>query len=162
MHACGTSFIHSNVEKGGEPVIERIDVTYQGNLRCEAEMPSTGARVLIDVPTQYGGSGESFSGTDMLAAGLGGCLMGVIAAVMRRRELDMEGAKITVLKEMAEVGSTRRITRMDVAIHMPHDAPPDVRKAVERSLHACPVHNSLNPDIEMTFKFEWGSRADSP
>ena len=45
----------------------RIDVVYQGDLRCEATHEPSGRTLLTDAPVDNHGKGESFSPTDLVA-----------------------------------------------------------------------------------------------
>ena len=45
----------------------RIDVVYQGDLRCSATHAPSGETLVTDAPVDNHGKGESFSPTDLVA-----------------------------------------------------------------------------------------------
>lgn len=78
-------------------------------------------------------------------------IMGIKA---RDKDIDMEGATVEVLKTMAS--NPRRIARLDIKMTMP-DKPFSDRdkKILEQSAKACPVGNSLHPDVEVVADIIW-------
>ncbi len=48
-----------------------IDLTYRGDLRCEAVHGPSGSRLFTDAPVDNHGKGESFSPTDLVATASG-------------------------------------------------------------------------------------------
>lgn len=78
-------------------------------------------------------------------------VMGIVA---RRKELDLEGMKITVRKHMAK-DTPRRISKIELEIDMPLPADHPERRMLESTGMGCPVHHSLNPDIEVVIDWRW-------
>jgi putative redox protein len=79
-------------------------------------------------------------------------MMGIMA---RTLNIDIAGARATVEKEMTAT-TPRRIQRLTVRIHVPHNLSPEDREKLERAARTCPVHKSLHPDIETSIEFTWG------
>jgi putative redox protein len=50
-------------------------------------------------------------------------------------------------------GEPRRIARLPVEIHLPASLPPADRQKLERAAHTCPVHRSLQADVEKDVRF---------
>lgn len=132
----------------------RIDLTYLGNLRCEARHGPSGAVLSTDAPKDNEGKGESFSPTDLVATALSACMMTIMGIAARRHGIRLEGAKASVEKGMA-ADPERRIGRLAVAFDMPAGISPQNRKLLERAAHACPVHKSLDPRIEKPIEFRY-------
>ena len=59
-----------------------IDIRYLGQLRCEATHGPSGTKLITDAPVDNMGKGESFSPTDLVATGLGVCMM-TLMGIMR-------------------------------------------------------------------------------
>jgi putative redox protein len=78
--------------------------------------------------------------------------MGILA---RTLQIDMSGATATVDKEMTSA-PPRRIERLTVKIQMPAGISEENQVKLERAAHACPVHKSLHPDVELPISFTWG------
>jgi len=133
----------------------QIDITYQGDLRCQAKHAPSGTTLLTDAPVDNMGKGESFSPTDLVATALGTCMLTTMGIVAQRKNIDISGSSVSVTKEMV-ADPTRRIGRLTVTIHVPHDHNEDDRKRLEHAAHSCPVHKSLGADVEKPVTFKWG------
>lgn len=135
-----------------------VRIEYEGNLHCSVVHEPSGAIFVTDAPKDNQGLGESFSPTDLVAAALGGCMMTVMGIMARAIEVDITGASVVVVKEMAP-NPPRRIGRLAVTIRMPRRFDDDTMKKLERAAHTCPVKKSLDPDIELPVEFIWGDSA---
>src|ERR1051325_1699972 len=78
----------------------QIDITYQGQLRCQSTHQPSGTKVLTDAPVDNMGKGESFSPTDMVATALGTCMLTTMGIVAQRKNIDISGSTVSVTKEM--------------------------------------------------------------
>jgi len=132
-----------------------IQLAYEGDLHCRAVHEPSGTVLSTDAPKDNQGRGESFSPTDLVAAGLGACILTILGIYARTRGIDLSGTTATVQKEMTST-PVRRISRLAVAIHVPHSVGPEDRIKIERAAHTCPVHQSLHPEIEKPIEFTWG------
>ena len=99
----------------------QIDLTYLGDLRCEAVHAPSGQKLTTDAPVDNEGRGESFSPTDLLATSLGACMMTIMGIVARRHEIDLAGTRIQVLKGMS-ADLPRRVARLEVVFTIPYPA----------------------------------------
>ena len=133
----------------------QINIAYQGELRCEAEHAPSGTKIYTDAPVDNNGKGESFSPTDLVATGLGACMLTVMGIAAERLKLDLSGAKVTVVKEMA-TSPVRRIGKLTVVITIPNRFDASTKEKLEKFAHTCPVHKSLHPDVVTPIKFIWG------
>lgn len=132
-----------------------IQLEYQGDLHCKATHGPSGMELATDAPKDNQGRGESFSPTDLVATALGSCMLTIMGIAARTQNIDISGAKATVEKEMTAT-PPRRIERLAVRIHVPHAPSAADREKLERAAHACPVHKSLHPDVQIPIKFTWG------
>jgi putative redox protein len=131
-----------------------VTVRYLGDLHCEATHGPSGQTLLTDAPVDNQGKGEFFSPTDLVGTALATCILTIMGILARRNGWDLSGTTATVTKEMA-TAPVRRIGRLTVRIHIPHDLPPDARQKLEAGAHTCPVHKSLHPDIEAPLLFAY-------
>jgi putative redox protein len=131
-----------------------IDVEYLGDLHCRALHGPSQSTLTTDARVDNGGKGELFSPTDLVATGLGSCMLTVIGLVARRKQLDIGGARVHVTKEMTSSG-TRRIGRLTAVITLPPTLAlsPENRALIEKAAHACPVRQSLHPDVAVEIRF---------
>lgn len=130
----------------------KISAEYQGDLRCKATHGPSGKILVTDAPVDNHGKGESFSPSDLVATALGTCMMTVMGIVAERNQIPYEGVCVEVNKEMSST-APRRISRLQVRLTMPTGLSAEQRTKLENTAHACPVHRSLNPDIEMDLEF---------
>lgn len=135
----------------------RIDITYDGDLRCRAVHAPSGRTLDTDAPVDNHGRGESFSPTDLLATSLGACMMTVMGILARERGFDLDGATVRVEKMMSP--PPRRVCRLDVEIAVPARSAAGIddagRAALEERANTCPVRLSLLPAIEVPLRFVW-------
>jgi putative redox protein len=137
-------------------IVVEIDITYEGALRCAAVHGPSGSTFTTDAPRDNMGKGESFSPTDLVATALGTCMMTVMGIAANRLGVDLAGSKVRVVKEMAGA-PVRKIARLRVEIAVSRDIAPDHRRQLEAAAHACPVHESLHPDVDVPVTFAWGN-----
>ncbi len=130
----------------------QIDVTYRGELRCEATHEPTGTSLLTDAPLDNEGKGESFSPTDLVATALGACIPTIMGIIARRDGIDLTGLRVTVIKEMS-TDRPRRIARLATRVFMPAGLTDQQRSKLEKAAHTCPVHQTLQGKVEMPIEF---------
>ena len=133
----------------------RIQMEYQGDLRCTSVHTPSKTELATDAPVDNQGRGESFSPTDLIATSLGTCILTTMGIVARTLNFDLAGASATVDKEMSST-PPRKISRLTVAIRMPRTTSPENQQRLENAAQACPVKRSLHPDIETPIEFVWG------
>jgi len=129
-----------------------IEVDYTGNKKCRLTHQE-GAVITTDAPKDIGGDASAFSPTDLVAAGLASCILTTIAMFAERHGVDITGSKAHVVKEMNL--SPRRIGRLPVLVTLPASTPEDLRPALERAGHLCPVHASLHPDVDSPIEYKY-------
>ena len=132
----------------------QIDIVYQGALRCRATHGPSKQTLETDAPLDNGGKGAAFSPTDLVATAMGTCMATIIGIVARRNQLDIEGLKIQVLKEMV-ADPVRRIGALHARLVFPpgKQYSPADRAKLETAAKACPVKQSLHPDVKTPIEF---------
>ena len=131
-----------------------INLVYRGDLRCHATHGPSGSTLISDAPVDNHGKGESFSPTDLVATGLGACMMTIMGIVAKRDGIALEGATIAVEKHMT-AAPPRRIAKLAAVFGMPAGISADNRAKLERAAHTCPVALSLHPDITVDARFSY-------
>lgn len=133
-----------------------IHIVYEGQLHCSARHGPSGKTLATDAPVDNGGQGASFSPTDLVATALGTCLVTIMGLVAQRNNLDIAGATVHVVKEMAQA-PLRRIAALQVTIRVPKEKGAKLtaadRQKMEKAALTCPVHASLHPEIQAPVKF---------
>jgi putative redox protein len=133
----------------------QIQISYLGDLRCQAIHGPSGVTLNTDAPKDNMGKGESFSPTDLVATALGTCMLTIMGITAQRHAIDLTGARVTVGKEMTAV-PIRRIGRLTVDIHVPIEPTEENKTRLINAAHTCPVHKSLHPDVDAPVNFRWG------
>ena len=132
----------------------KIDIRYQGGLRCAATHGPSGQKLQTDAPVDNHGRGESFSPTDLVAAALGACMATIMGIVADRHQIDLRGMEVEVTKEMSSE-APRRIAKLTTTIKVPLAADHPQRALLENAALTCPVHKSLSSEMEKPIEFDW-------
>lgn len=129
-------------------------VTYESNLRTTCLHLQSGSVFETDAPTDNKGKGERFSPTDLIATGLGACLITTMGIKAESMNIQLDGAKVEVTKVM--VSDPRRIGKIIVHATMPAlSLDEKTIEILERVGRTCPVERSLHPDVELDIQFKW-------
>lgn len=131
----------------------RVSGKYLGGLGVELHHGPSGATMRTAAPVDNNGDGSSFSPTDMVASGLGACMLTIMAIVGERDGLNLDGLKFSAEKHMA--ADPRRISRVDLVIDMPPGLTSGQRKKLEKAALTCPVKNSLATESETPVEFRY-------
>ncbi|OVE77356.1 osmotically inducible protein OsmC [bacterium F16] len=132
-----------------------ISIKYEGQLRCGATHDPSAATLITDAPVDNCGKGESFSPTDLVATGLGSCVLTIMGIIAERNDIDISGTTVNVEKGMV-VDPVRRIGSLKVQVQVPRELSESDRKRLEHGALTCPVHKSLHPDIDAPITFSYG------
>jgi uncharacterized OsmC-like protein len=129
-------------------------VTYNTNLRTTCLHLQSGSIFETDAPSDNKGQGARFSPTDLIATGLGGCLITTMGIKAESMDIKIDGAKVDVTKVM--MSEPRRIGKIIIAVTMPKlDLDEQTKEILERVGRTCPVERSLHPDMELDISFTW-------
>lgn len=131
----------------------RVSGTYTGGLGVEITHQPSGAVIRTAAPVDNEGDGSSFSPTDMIAAGLGACMLTIIGIVGKRDDIDLSGLSFEADKHM--VGPPRRIDKVDIVITMPFGLNQSQRTKLEKAALTCPVKNSLGSEVQTPVRFQY-------
>ncbi|MBL7829975.1 MAG: OsmC family protein [Saprospiraceae bacterium] len=130
------------------------EIVYLGELRTEAVHIRSGNTIITDAPVDNHGKGEAFSPTDLVATALGSCMVSIMGILANAHQLDVVGAKVSVMKHMGS--DPRRIIGIDVDIYMPDkNYTHKDKKMFEHAALTCPVAKSIHPDIKQSVNFHW-------
>jgi putative redox protein len=116
---------------------------------------SSGETIDTDAPKDNQGEGRLFSPTDLIAVGLGSCILTVMAIAARSLGVDLKGTTVEVQKEMSK-NAPRRIERIAICVSCPNRFSLQIQKKLEKAAMDCPVHHSLHPDMQQIIEFTWG------
>ena len=129
----------------------KIDVTYDGNLRCTATHGPSGKQLITDAPVDNMGKGESFSPTDLLATSMLTCIMTIVAIRADSKKIDISGMTGSVEKTMAS--SPRRVAKLEVVVNLPSGLDMEDRAWLITEGCNCPVCVSVSESMEVDVTF---------
>jgi uncharacterized OsmC-like protein len=134
----------------------KITGEYQGELHCSATHELSGSTLVTDAPRDNNGRGEAFSPTDLAATSLATCMLTIMAMAARVHGVELKGTRFSATKEMSK-DAPRRIARIAVEFWLPIRKDALREGVLEKAAAACPVHQSLHPDIEKPVVFHWAA-----
>ena len=130
----------------------KIDVTYDGNLRCTATHGPPGKQLITDAPVDNMGKGESFSPTDLLATSMLTCIMTIVAIRADSKKIDVSGMTGSVEKTMAS--GPRRVAKLEVVVNLPSGLDMEDRAWLITEGCNCPVCVSVSESMEVDVTFQ--------
>lgn len=127
-------------------------VDFEGEIITTAVHLYSGTRITTDAPLDNHGKASAFSPTDLVSASLASCMISIIAIHYRNRGLVLHPIKSQVKKIM--VANPRRISEIHIEFDFGNNNfSVEELEHLERLAHACPVANSLNPEIKIVTNF---------
>ena len=122
-------------------------------LSCQLVHGPSGMTLTTVPPKDNGGTGTSFSPTDLVGAALASCALSTMALAAGREGLAWGDARAEVEKRMTP--PPRRIGELVLVIHMPREVRLEQRARLEEVARTCPVARSLHPDVQVPFEFRY-------
>lgn len=130
-------------------------VDYQGNLRTQAVHLQSNNTIITDAPVDNHGKGEAFSPTDLLATSLASCMLTIMGIKANDLQIDLTGTHATVTKVMES--NPRRVSEVHITITLPDTVANTLDehacKLLQKVALACPVAQSLHPQIKQVVQF---------
>ena len=130
----------------------QIEVKYLGDLRTESLHLDSKSTIISDAPKDHDGLGRKFAPTDLVVSALGSCLLTIMGIVAKRRKIDMSGSYANIEKTMSE--NPRRISSINVNIYLSNNITNKDKNILYKASKHCPVHNSLNNNIDIKIIFK--------
>ncbi|MFV0237076.1 MAG: OsmC family protein [Flavobacteriales bacterium] len=128
------------------------EVKYLGGLRTTAVHVKSNNEIITDAPIDNYGKGEAFSPTDLIATGLGSCMITLMGIKADNLGINLEGTKAEVIKRMS-VDDPRRIKEIRVTLIMNQNFDDKTKVILEKIALTCPVAKSLHPELKQTVEF---------
>ena len=111
----------------------------------QKEFLPTNSIIQTDAPVDNNGKGELFSPTDLVASGLGTCMLTVMGIYAESRNMDLSGSHFHVKKIMTS--NPRRISEIKINMHLPKTLDTDSQEKLKNIGNTCPVRYSINQEI---------------
>lgn len=130
-----------------------MTATSAAAFKCHLEHGPSGTRINTEAPKDNGGTGSSFSPTDLVGAALASCALTTMALAASREGIPFGEAHARVEKRMTP--PPRRIGELVLEIDMPAGLSAAHRARLEEVAHGCPVARSLHPDVKLPVSFRY-------
>ncbi len=127
-----------------KPKERRIVVKHDGFQHCTAERIPDGNVLSIDCP--YTGKGEEFSPTNLVEAGLAGCMLLSMGTFAIHSGLNVQGISIET-KINASGTANLRFDSIDVKVNMPPGLSLKDRKRLQGAADLCPIKHGFSEDV---------------
>ena len=119
----------------------------------QLEHGPSGTQLTTVPPKDNGGTGASFSPTDLVGAALVSCALSTMAILANREGLSWGDAAGTVEKRMTP--PPRRIAELVLVFQMPKEVKAEHRARLEEIARTCPVARSLHPEVKVPIEFRY-------
>ncbi|HEY8209574.1 MAG TPA: OsmC family protein [Myxococcaceae bacterium] len=131
----------------------QMQVVSEPRFKCSLAHGPSGTVIRSEAPKDNGGTGGSFSPTDLVGAALASCAVTTMALAASRENVPWGEARAQVEKRMTP--PPRRIGELVLEITMPRELPRDQRARFEEIARGCPVARSLHPDLQVPMAFRY-------
>lgn len=134
--------------------MEKIKVTYNGNMATTAICAKSPITLHTDGSAQSHAEGTAYTPVDMLVSSLGACMLSMMGFMASKKDFSIDGATASISYTQDE--STHRVETISVTFGFEGITLGDAEKKIlSAAAKACPVGASLHPDIkkELTFNF---------
>ena len=129
-----------------------FEIKYKGDLSTEIIHTQSDSKISTDAPKDNNGLGRTFSPTDLVASGLGSCMLTIIAIAAKTNNIIINNMSAKVNKNMSN-NLPRKISKIIIQINLCGDFNSKSKTIIERSAKHCPVHQSINSDVILNFKY---------
>lgn len=113
----------------------------------------SGTVINTEAPRDNGGTGGSFSPTDLVGAALASCALTTMALAADREGLPWSPTSARIEKQMTS--APRRIAQLSVEIQMPAGLNSEQRTHLEEVARKCPVARSIHPEVKLPMTFSY-------
>lgn len=128
-----------------------ITVTYIGNTNAIAQHGPSGTILRTTAPVDNGGTGDSFSPTDLLATSLAACMTTYLGFVDDRHGLQLKGSRVIVKKEMT-ADPLRRIASLTVDVYLQAWLDDKMVTVLNNAFASCPVRLSISERVKVNLQ----------
>lgn len=129
-------------------------VEYNGKLRTTCTHLKSGQQIITDAPTDNNGKGEAFSPTDLVATAYASCMLTIVGIHCDKNGHSFENGTAEITKTMGD--APRRIAGLAIELNLSGNGWDDVLcERIKKVAEACPVAQSIHPDIEVTINYKF-------
>jgi putative redox protein len=124
-------------------------------IHTEAVHHELGKKIGLEGCCAFGGTGTDLNPIDLMAMGLGSCLMIVMAKAAEGKGFDLTGTWADTSYALKDY----KIQTFDIVIHSPFKPSPADQAFLEKESHRCPVYLAVKDGAKVNVSFEWASKS---
>lgn len=132
----------------------KVTVAKNSFTKFRSQHDPSSSSVTTDAPVDNGGTGSSFSPTDLLATSLLTCMLTIVDLLAKKLGLEELSSSGEVIKHMTSQPK-RKVSKLEININLPDTLSPDEREQLENGAKNCPVALSLSQSIEQIVHFNY-------
>ena len=125
-----------------------------GNGDCVVDHERSRATLRTSKSPEFGGTGTSFSSTDLLLTALVTCIATDIEPVAVRNGVDVGRIRLRGSKTLST--NPKRVVSLEVTVEIAGEVETLTLQKLQRAADACLVQRSLHPDVACTI--DWAVR----
>ncbi len=129
--------------------MNRLEISYDKIQHCVVNKYPQDVSLALDCPQT--GAGREFSPTNLVGAGLAGCMLLSMGAVANKESIDIAGTKVEINMDM----TANRIGEIILDFSMPMKYSRRESDKLEASISLCPIYSSFHPDTKITVNFNY-------
>ena len=130
----------------------KIEAQFVDGLRILAKHIPSGVSIETDPPIDNGGSGKSYSPTDLLATAVLTCMFSIMALHAKKQGWSLLGLKGYVEKHMT-TDLPRKVAKLFVFVTLPSELSATARTELIDRANNCPVLLSLSSGIDVVKQY---------
>jgi osmotically inducible protein OsmC len=138
--------------------IESVDVLYTAVATAEngrdGRVSSSDGKldVVVNPPTELGGSGAGTNPEQLFAAGYSACYQSALGVVARQAKADISGSLVTAKVGLGKLASGGFGLTVELAVSIPNVDDVTAKDLVEKAHQVCPYSNATrgNIDVKLT------------
>jgi putative redox protein len=116
----------------------KLTATFHGGTRYD--IVSGQHRIITDQSAEDGGRDAGMSPVELFVGSVASCVAYFVGQFCERHSISRDGLSVDAEWTMAE--GPHRVGRIDIAIHLPHRIPGELKERLLKVAHACTVHQS--------------------
>ncbi len=135
-----------------------IKVTHLDNVQFSIQ--ARNHTIVCDQPAENGGDDAGMTPPEFLLASLGSCAAFYAVQYLKARKLGGDGVEVTVTAE--KIKPPARLTNFIIRVSAPVSLSPEHIEGLNRSVHACLVHNTLLHTPQIAIELAVGEAEEQP
>jgi uncharacterized OsmC-like protein len=128
-----------------------MEVLYDKNVHTIAYHHPLKKEISLEGCSAFGGKGLDLNPVDLLALGVGSCLLIVMGKTAESENLDIVGAKANVSYDLVNY----QVAAITIDLYLPKKLASEDQTKLEAASKKCPVYLAVSPGVKITVNYHW-------